>query len=187
VLRATLVERPHLRLALPVVSRDPLVTHGSPLEGCGWIVGSLNSPLENKSDSMWFGRGPRRGAGCLANGKIIAGNTTDWKRPGDIVLQKRLISQQRPDSASGRAIQLGRRPGDALGALGHVTRETLGEIFRDPNREAVPDLFLWVGGDFECQDCLSMFNELEIGEVPIMGLIVEGVRKLGGRMTIATA
>jgi hypothetical protein len=127
------------------------------------------------------------GAIYLRSGKIIAGNTTDWKRLGDIVLQKRLISQQLPDGASGRAVQSGRRPGDALGALGYVTRETLRELFRDRNREAVPDPSHWVGGDLECQDDLSVFNQLEIGEVPIMGLIIEGARRLGGRTTIATA
>jgi hypothetical protein len=120
-------------------------------------------------------------------GKIIAGNTTGWKRLGDIVLQKRLICQHMPDRASGRAVQSDRRPGNALGALGYVTREMLRGLFRDRNREAVPDLFLWVGGDFECRDSLSVFNESEIGKVPIMGLMIEGARRLSGPMTIATA
>jgi hypothetical protein len=50
---ATLTVRPRLSLALPVVSRDLLVTHGTPQEEGGWLGGIFNRPLEDKTGSIW--------------------------------------------------------------------------------------------------------------------------------------
>ncbi len=78
----------------------------------------------------------------------------------------------------------GRRLGNASIALGYVTRETLRELFCDWIREAVPDLCRWAGGDFERHDCLGVFSEVEMGEVPVMRLVIEGPPTLEERRAI---
>jgi hypothetical protein len=79
-------------------------------------------------------------------GKIIAVTDTEWKRLGDIVLQKAVIFQQLPGAPLGGSAKSGSRLDDGLVALEYAKRETVRERIRNQIREAGVALFLCVGG-----------------------------------------
>jgi Lar family restriction alleviation protein len=133
--------------------------------------------LENKSGILQFNRGPLRSAVCFRNGQIIAASGNEWKRLGEMILSSGLISPEKLAEALDSSKKSGKRLGEVLVARGYISHMTLKELIRQQIREAVSDLFLWVEGHFEYQDCPVEFDQQGIGEINIMELILEGARR----------
>jgi hypothetical protein len=133
--------------------------------------------LENKSGILQFNRGPHRSAVCFRNGQIIAASGNDWKRLGEMLMSRGVISAEQLAEALEGSNESGKRLGEVLIARGYISQNTLKELIRQQIREAVLDLFLWAEGHFEYQECPVEFDQQGIGEISIMELVLEGARR----------
>ena len=121
-------------------------------------------------------RGQTQIALCLKDGKIIAASGNGGLRLGQLLYDKRLISQERLQEALQKANQSGRRVGEVLLDFGYVSEDELRDLIHHQIREAVMDLSIWGEGEFTYQECQVEFDQRGVEDINTMGLILEAAR-----------
>ena len=128
---------------------------------------------ENRTGVLYFTQGEEIRAVCFQDGKIVAASGKEGNRLGQILYDKKLISQEQLQEALNKAKETGKRVGEVLLDLNYVSEDNLQELVRYQIREALLDISLWVEGDFEYRDCPVAFDERGISDINIMRIILE--------------
>jgi hypothetical protein len=131
---------------------------------------------ESKTGILEFSRGKTQISLCLKDGKILAASGNGGLRLGQLLYDKKLISQERLQEALQKASQSGRRVGEVLLDLGYVSEDELRDLIHHQIREAVMDLSLWGEGEFTYQECQVEFDQRGVEDINTMGLILEATR-----------
>ena len=127
----------------------------------------------NRTGVLHFAQGQAIRAISLKDGKIVAASGRKGQRLGRILYDRGLITQAQLQEGLEKAKEENKRLGEYLLDLGYIDEDSLKEPIRYQIQEAVLDISLWAGGEFEYRDCPLEFDEKGVDDINTIKIILE--------------
>lgn len=131
---------------------------------------------EDKTGVLQLSQGQKISALCLKDGQVIAASSNYGPQLGQILFDKGLISLENLQKVLENAKESGKRLGETLLNLGYISQDSLRGVISQQIEKTIQELIRWQDGTFQYRDCPIEFDERGIGNINIMGMMLDALR-----------
>lgn len=132
---------------------------------------------EKKTGILQIAWGQKRGAIYLKCGNLVAASCNWGRQLGKILLDNRLVSEERLQRSLHRAKKSGKTVGEVLLSFGDISDDALIRAIRFQIREVVMDILFWTEGKFQYRDDTVNFHKRGVEEINTLAILLEATVK----------